>query len=505
MTLTLEVTGPQAAALGDACRKVFDAAGGTIGRLPDNTWALPDPYVSSRHAVIRYRDGTFYIEDTSTNGVFINSPDNQLVKGRPHPLQSGDWVFIEPYEIRASIASGPAQSVASPFDDLFAPASPPPPRSGAAPSGSPRGGDPFSDPFPGAPSSLGAPPPSNVSLTGEPIPDAELDPLNLLGFDVKRPPQNVPSAGDLARNSVLSEHYQPPRPIPETPSAPAPSSGGLIPDDYNPLGSDDRSYGRGSAPGAPRPVNPVPSPGPDLPPRAEHRRAPAARRIVPPSKPEDAETGMSPSPGAPLAAPRASRGDGDLAAMLAGAGLENVSVTPELASSFGRILRVVVGGVMDVLQARQRIKSEFRMGMTTFKPSDNNPLKFSANVDDALHNLLVKRNAAFLGPVEAFEDAFDDVRNHQMAMLAGLRVAFEAMLAEFDPDRLQEEFDRQLKKGALLSVPAKLRYWDLYQEKIRDMVKDPEVSFRELFGDEFAKAYEEQLRRLKAQGRPAQG
>ena len=45
MTLTLEVTGPQAAALGEASRKVFDAAGGTIGRLPDNTWALPDPYV----------------------------------------------------------------------------------------------------------------------------------------------------------------------------------------------------------------------------------------------------------------------------------------------------------------------------------------------------------------------------------------------------------------------------------------------------------------------------
>ena len=191
--------------------------------------------------------------------------------------------------------------------------------------------------------------------------------------------------------------------------------------------------------------------------------------------------------------------------MLAGAGLENVSVTPELARSFGRILRVVVGGVMDVLQARQRIKSEFRMGMTTFKPADNNPLKFSANVDDALHNLLVKRNAAYLGPVEAFEDAFDDVRNHQMAMLAGMRVAFEAMVAEFDPARLQEEFDRQLKKGALLSVPAKMRYWDLYREKIRDMVKDAEASFRELFGDEFAKAYEEQLRRLKAQGRPAQG
>lgn len=191
----------------------------------------------------------------------------------------------------------------------------------------------------------------------------------------------------------------------------------------------------------------------------------------------------------------------DLAGVLEGAGLDNVVVTPDLARSFGQILRVVVGGVMDVLEARQRVKSEFRMGVTTFKPADNNPLKFSANVDDALHNLLVKRNAAYLGPVEAFEDAFDDVRNHQMAMLEGLRVAFTAMLSEFDPDRLQADFDRQLKKGALISAPAKLRYWELYREKIHDMVKDTETSFRELFGDEFARAYEEQLKRLKAQGR----
>ena len=48
---------------------------------------------------------------------------------------------------------------------------------------------------------------------------------------------------------------------------------------------------------------------------------------------------------------------------------------------------------MDVLQARQRIKDEFRMRVTTFKAAQNNPLKFSANVEDALHNLLVKRNA----------------------------------------------------------------------------------------------------------------
>jgi predicted component of type VI protein secretion system len=82
-----------------------------------------------------------------------------------------------------------------------------------------------------------------------------------------------------------------------------------------------------------------------------------------------------------------------------------------------------------------------------------------------------------------------------------MRVAFEFMLSEFDPDHLQELFDRQLKKGSkgsLLSVPAKLRYWDLYRDRREEMVKDPEEAFRSLFGEEFAKAYEEQLRVLKA-------
>jgi type VI secretion system FHA domain protein len=186
-----------------------------------------------------------------------------------------------------------------------------------------------------------------------------------------------------------------------------------------------------------------------------------------------------------------------LAALLEGAGLDPSATTPDLARTFGQILRVVVQGVMDVLRARHQIKDEFRMRMTHFRPADNNPLKFSANVEDALHNLLVKRNAAYLGPVEAFDDAFEDLRNHQIAMLHGMRVAFEAMLAAFDPDRLEEQFERHVKRGPLLGRPAKMQYWDLFRERREAMVKDPETSFRKLFGEEFAKAYEEQLAQLK--------
>jgi type VI secretion system FHA domain protein len=198
-----------------------------------------------------------------------------------------------------------------------------------------------------------------------------------------------------------------------------------------------------------------------------------------------------------------SRPGSDLLALLAGAGVPDAVVTPELIRNLGEILRVVVSGLMDVLQSRQRIKEEFRMQQTIFRPADNNPLKFSVNVEDALHNLLVKRNQAYLGPVAAFADAFDDLRDHQLAMLAGMRVAFDAMLAEFDPDRLQQQFDSQLGKSSL--IPAKMRYWDLMRARRAEMVKDPEEAFERLFGEEFRRAYEEQFRQLKAQRRGRAG
>jgi type VI secretion system FHA domain protein len=143
------------------------------------------------------------------------------------------------------------------------------------------------------------------------------------------------------------------------------------------------------------------------------------------------------------------------------------------------------------------------MRMTHLRVADNNPLKFSVDVNDALHNLLVKRNQAYLSPVESFEDAFQDLRHHQIAMLAGMRVAFEFMLAEFDPDRLEEQFGRRIEKSALMGKSVRQlrswRYWEMYRDKQVEMARDPEASFRKLFGEAFAKAYEEQLERLRTQ------
>jgi type VI secretion system FHA domain protein len=511
--LTLEIAPPHGPKLGPGSRQTFRADGGTIGRAADSHWILPHTKVSGRHALISYHDGTFFIEDRSKNGVCINSLENRLVVGQPHPLNSGDRLLIDPYEIDVLITNE-AQ------DEVRRPAMTPPAASSSH-------ANPFEidDPFDDRP----FPFPSTTPAYSSPLdsPDdgpisQELDPLKLLGGEARREPaRKAQTARDLDRNSPLDGHYRPPAvqtPPPAPPPAAHSSGAPLIPENYDPLAPDDPSSISKMLAWKPPPVEaPVPAVPPE--PEAEPEPEPIPIPTPPPPPPRRAAppppmpveepvfapaAPIAPPPPAPepvVAAVARDPRPSDLASVLAGAGLDQIDVTPELAESFGQILRVVVSGVMDILRARQQIKDEFRMHMTHFKPTDNNPLKFSANVEDALHNLLVKRNAAYLAPVEAFEDAFDDLRSHQIAMLSGMRVAFEFMLAEFDPNRMQEEFDRQLKKGSLLSVPAKLRYWDLFREKRDEIAKDPETSFRELFGEEFAKEYEEQLRRLKVQGK----
>jgi predicted component of type VI protein secretion system len=108
MNLTLEVTSPQASALGQARRKAFGMEGGTIGRMDDNTWVLSESFVSGRHAIIHFLEGSFQLEDTSRNGTFLNA--ERMVRGQLYPINSGDRITIEPYEIVAHVddSSGPA-------------------------------------------------------------------------------------------------------------------------------------------------------------------------------------------------------------------------------------------------------------------------------------------------------------------------------------------------------------------------------------------------------------
>lgn len=96
---------------------VFDGAGGNIGRAADNDWVLPDPqrFVSAHHARIHHRDGLYVLEDTSTNGVYINDDDRPVSKRGAHVLQNGDIIRFGEYQVVAMVESrtGTADNVAA--------------------------------------------------------------------------------------------------------------------------------------------------------------------------------------------------------------------------------------------------------------------------------------------------------------------------------------------------------------------------------------------------------
>ena len=135
------------------------------------------------------------------------------------------------------------------------------------------------------------------------------------------------------------------------------------------------------------------------------------------------------------------------------------------------------------------------MNVTTIQPVENNPLKFSANVDDALENMFIKPGNAYKKPVEAVQEGFNGIAEHQVAILAGLRAAFKGVIERFDPALLEARFAKQ-NKGGLIPGSQKAKNWELYLEYYNDMAGDIDNSFQYLFGDEFVQAYEDQLQKL---------
>lgn len=105
MALRLSVVSDQRRLLGDRSSFVLGVAGATIGRSARNDWVLPDPqrYVSARHARIACRDGLYYLEDLSTNGVFVNEDDHPLGRDTPHQLHSGDVLRVGEYELVVAV------------------------------------------------------------------------------------------------------------------------------------------------------------------------------------------------------------------------------------------------------------------------------------------------------------------------------------------------------------------------------------------------------------------
>lgn len=105
MPLRLQVVSAHRESMGASYMQEFAACGGTIGRSLECEWPLPDSkrYISSKHAMIDYQGGAYYLVDLSRNGVYINSANAPVGKGNPQRLFDGDMIRLGEYDIRVAI------------------------------------------------------------------------------------------------------------------------------------------------------------------------------------------------------------------------------------------------------------------------------------------------------------------------------------------------------------------------------------------------------------------
>jgi type VI secretion system FHA domain protein len=107
MALRLRVISDHRHRLGEKSTFVFGVSGGSIGRSAENDWVLPDDmrYVSGRHARIVYHKGRYLLQDTSSNGTYVNDGDRPLGNQNPHELKSGDVLRIGEYHVQVQVDS----------------------------------------------------------------------------------------------------------------------------------------------------------------------------------------------------------------------------------------------------------------------------------------------------------------------------------------------------------------------------------------------------------------
>lgn len=478
------VDSPDPSSAADAS-KSFGEQGGTIGRGPDNSWVLADPerFMSSRHSQINYESGNYYLTDLSTNGTFFNNAPEAIGKGVRVKLADGDLFSIGDYRFQISLWN--------PFEQKSETDNPDQLNNVAGKSSHIT--QILSQQFNNNPLPLSNSVPNyqeNPSLISNQF--DSVDPLAVL---------------DQANNSLSSNHYigdninsysDESIAINQAFSMPGMSQPqGIIPDDWedelniqSEQATQNENITQEELPNIPNNDNSINNKSQVLEAYPDNASKSLEGQNTEELSNQSTYTQKSQHnvPSNQIKQPGLLRELG-----LNTSNLSDAEIT-EIQSLIGVMIRESIEGLMRILASRNNIKNEFRMSITTIQPVENNPLKFSVNVDDALENMFLKSGNAYKKPVEAIKEGFDSIAEHQLAVIAGIRHAFYSVIDRFDPDKLEQRFNKKGKTN-ILPMMQKARNWDVYCEYFSHLVNDMDNSFQYLFGDEFVKAYEEQLQK----------
>jgi type VI secretion system protein len=414
----------------------------SVGRAAGNDWVLPDPdrLLSKTHCVFAVTGGRVMLTDISTNGVFINGAAERVPRDAQVALADGDELRLGDYLIRVS------ETVVE---------------AGAAPPASPGGGDPLADsladPFDAAPRpDFAFPLPAAPPLPSRPDP-----------FDLADPADPRAAAeDDLLRGVAPPDPWVGP-PQPDNADAPVHAFAAPRPVAATPFDALDIDALLGDEPPGPPPAAPSP---------------PAAAPVA------------ALTPAGTVAPPTASR---LLAAFLEGAGVPDLAtgVDPDASlRAAGAMFRAMVEGLRAVLISRAAIKNELRVEQTMLRARDNNALKFSVTVEEALAALLSPPRPGYRPPLDAVREAFADIQTHEMAVMAGVQTALLGLLRRFEPTALEQRLEPGLL-GSLVPAARKARTWELFCATYAAIAREAADDFQSVFGREFARAYDAQARK----------
>nr|WP_321483147.1 type VI secretion system-associated FHA domain protein TagH [uncultured Cohaesibacter sp.] len=474
----------------------------TIGRGEDNDLSLPDPEraLSKRHCVVEERNGDYLIVDISTNGTYLNY-GGERIGNIPTPLNDGDVIQLGSYELLVIVdkegqvtndgqlmpptdASEVFPQVArkqrdslnmedalddidAPWDDIIgAPIA-------SAPSQQEAGAiwereaildDPFSgDPLSGSGDPFADFSSSEDPFAQEPIPES-------FSFDAAPLPPMEEGESLKDHSPAAQDHFA--HPAVQSP---------LIPDDWDDMFAP-KLDSPSSSPTKQAHDDPVAGGGQPSKVDRSHQLS---------SEPELAS--RQPSTPSPVHAEQAVK------AFLAGAGMDHLHIPPdEMARTMermGRVFAAMVSGMREILMTRASIKSELRMERTMVNQGGNNPLKFSISAEQAIEAMIRPTVRGYQDAEVAAAEALNDIKAHEVAMMSGMEAALRDLLFRLDPAQLSQRIESNSSLGGLLSGK-KAKYWEAYEVMYAQIARETEDDFQSAFGREFARAYEEQLKKL---------
>jgi len=157
------------------------------------------------------------------------------------------------------------------------------------------------------------------------------------------------------------------------------------------------------------------------------------------------------------------------------------------AKQLGKVLRELLGGTLNLMNARSSIRNELRLTTTRVASRGNNPLKFSIHVRDACARLFSGKEAGFIEPDAATREVMADLQNHEMALMAGIDAGVNAVLHELDPETMKTGVGRGLP---VMGNALAKKHQEVHQRLKAEMSERTSGTFWQAF----AEAYDLQIR-----------